>query len=420
MCKFALVYPRTNCMKFFQLLICLGLSFGILNPTFAEQSLEEIETELAALAEDILLHDSLSYKITQNKKFATLLRKTLQRPESYNYEFEKLKSISILKSEDDAFRIFTWFIVDKNYREYYGEQYHYFFGFVQRKYQEAGNTEYIVIPLLEMNRIPQGIENMVLDNGNWLGALYYKPQNGDKIPNLKLKYYDRQLSKGGKQKKVKKDFYVLLGWNGNDNRSNYKMVEVMSFDPEDKNRVIFGADVFYFSAIPKFRAIFNYSEYSPFSLNYNWVKVGPVKKANMIVYDHLGTPKGKKAEMKEVWELGSDGSLDGLYFYKRKGIFEWHRDVQLAEKYISKQHRKAIAEVRNNRDKIQSDRNDAIDSYTVDGKKFVRSGENGEKVDRLSKKAHKEFLKKQRELKKAEEAKLKEAGIKPKKIENNN
>jgi len=194
----------------------------------------------------------------------------------------------------------------------------------------------------------------------------------------------------------------------------------MSFDPEDKNRVIFGADVFYFSAIPKFRAIFNYSEYSPFSLNYNWVKVGPVKKANMIVYDHLGTPKGKKAEMKEVWELGSDGSLDGLYFYKRKGIFEWHRDVQLAEKYISKQHRKAIAEVRNNRDKIQSDRNDAIDSYTVDGKKFVRSGENGEKVDRLSKKAHKEFLKKQRELKKAEEAKLKEAGIKPKKIENNN
>ena len=34
--------------------------------------------------------------------------------------------------------------------------------------------------------------------------------------------------------------------------------------------------------------------------------------------------------------------------------------------------------------------------------------------------SRKEFLKKQRELKKAEEAKLKAAGIKPKKIENNN
>lgn len=316
-------------MKIIHFILCLGISLGLSTNLIAEQSLDEIETELAALAEDVLFHDSLDYKIKQNKKFASLLRKTLLRADSYSYPFEKLKSISILRSEDDAFRIFTWHIVDKNYTEFYGEQYHYFFGFVQRKYVEEGKSpEYLVIPLLEMAGVPQGIENMLLDNGNWLGALYYKPQNAEKIPTLDLKYYDRKLSSSGKQKKIKKQFYVLLGWNGNDNRSNYKMVEVMSFDPEDKNRVIFGADVFYFNAIPKFRAIFNYSEYSPFSLNYNWVKTGKFSKSNMIVYDHLGTPKGKQSEMKEVWEIGPDGSIDGLYFSKRKGIFEWKKDIK--------------------------------------------------------------------------------------------
>lgn len=407
-------------MKIIRFILCLGICFGLSLSVQAEQSMEEIETELASLAEDILLHDSLNYKIKQNKKFASLLLKTLKRSESYTYPFEKLKSISILRSEDDAFRVFTWHIVDKNFKEFYGEQYHYFFGFVQRKYQEEGKkTEYIVIPLLEMAGVPQGVENMLLDNGNWLGALYYKPQNGTRIPTLNLKYYDRKLSSSGKQKRVKKQFYVLLGWNGNDNRSNYKMVEVMSFDPEDKNRVIFGADVFYFDAIPKFRAIFNYSEYSPFSLNYNWVKTGRFSKSNMIVYDHLGTPKGKQSEMKEVWEIGPDGSIDGLYFYKRKGVFEWHRNVQLAEKYISKLHRTQVAEARENQERIETGRKEAIAGYTVDGKQFNQSGVAEKKEDRFSKKAHKEFQKKQRELKKSEDAKLKEAGIKTKRIKNN-
>ncbi|MEM6805474.1 MAG: hypothetical protein AAF696_29015, partial [Bacteroidota bacterium] len=100
-------------MKILHFILSLVMILAFSLHSQAEQSLEEVEAELLAMAEDILMHDSLSYKITQNKKFASLLRKTLQRPESYTYAFEKLKSISILKSEDNSFRIFTWYIVDK-------------------------------------------------------------------------------------------------------------------------------------------------------------------------------------------------------------------------------------------------------------------------------------------------------------------
>lgn len=90
-----------------------------------------------------------------------------------------------------------------------------------------------------------------------------------------------------------------------------------------------------------------------------------------------------------------------------------------AEKYISKQHRLAIEEARENRENIESGRKEAIAGYTVDGKKFNQTETASTKEVKLGKKAQKDLLKKQRELKKAEDAKLKQAGIKTKSIKNN-
>lgn len=314
--------------------------------TAQHSSIEEAELELAELADVILRHDSLKVKIQKNKKFSKILIDLLKKPESFTYPFDSLKSISILTAEDKSFRIFTWHMVDKNYKQYYGEQYHYYFGLVQRKYVSNGQTEYIVIPLLEMPTIPRGVENMVLDNGNWLGALYYPPRYGEYIPSQTLKYYSRREQDGsGSPKKIKQDFYVLMGWNGNDEKSNYKMIEVMSFDPDDKNRVIFGADVFYFDAIPKYRALFKYSEYAPFSLNYAYVKKGRAGKRKMIVYDHMGSPKPGDQKLTEIWEMGPDGSYDAIGFYKKGGYFEWYRNIELAEKYNNKITKKQQEEV---------------------------------------------------------------------------
>lgn len=325
---------------------CMFYLFMSLAVYSQESSLPAIENQLASMADDILLHDSLSYKIKQNKAFTTLLINTLKRPESYTYDFDSLRTISILEPEDKSFRIFTWHIVDQNYREYFGDQYYYYFGLVQRRYVPAsGPVEFLVIPLIEMPSIIKNIENTLLDNKTWLGAQYYPPKNLNFLPKQTLKYYSKELVKG-KPQKIKQDFYVLLGWNGNDKKSNYKIVEVMTFDPEKKDRVIFGADVFYFDIIPKFRGFFKYSENAPFTLNYAYVKAGPFNlfKKPMIVYDHLAAPKQKT--MKEIWEYGPDGSYDALSFYKRGGYFEWYRNIELAEKYNNRVTQKQLRELR--------------------------------------------------------------------------
>ncbi|MDX2247608.1 MAG: hypothetical protein SF052_12565 [Bacteroidia bacterium] len=396
-----------KCLKF-----CLILFFSFSQTLlFAQKSLPEIEEELQRLSAEILTHDSLSFKIQQNKLFTRTLIETLKRPESFDYPFDSLKTISILQPEDRTFRIFTWHIVDKNYQEYYGEQYHYYFGLVQRRYEENGKTEFLVIPLVELRNIPRGVENSVLDNGSWLGALYYPPKYHDFIPSYTVKTigYNKE-----QPRKVNNTLYLLLGWNGNDEKSNYKIVDVLSFDPKDKNRVLFGADIFYFDQIPKYRALFKYSEYAPFSLNFSYVQDGGQKK-KMIVYDHMGTPKQGDQKLEDVFETGADGSYDALYFYKKVGYFEWYRNVTLAEKYISSENRKKQELIRQNQQKIAGERQKALKEEEAVAEQFgvMEKGDPTAKtINPASKKAQKQMLKQMEEQRKKEEEKLKQAGIK--------
>ncbi|MEL6590443.1 MAG: hypothetical protein AAFQ87_09070 [Bacteroidota bacterium] len=393
-----------------------GIALALLFPGIskAQTSLTQVESQLADYASSFLVDTTLQHKIAQNKQFSSLLLKTLNRPESYEYDWKGLESISVLKPEDNSFRIFTWFLVDKKLDQYYGPEYNYHFGVVQRRYEdpETGKIEYIVIPLFEMSEVPRGVDNMLLDNNQWMGALYYLPKGEEHLPKYRLKYLSPKRKRpNGKQIKIKQDFYLLMGWSGNDEKSNLKMVEVMSFDPEQKDRVVFGADVFYFDQIPKYRAIFQYSEYAPFSLNYNWVLDKPFGKKQMIVYDHMGTPKSGEQKLKEIWETGPDGSYDALYFYKRGGYFEWYRNIELAERYISKQYRKEQESIRKNQETVADRRYEGVMSDST--AQQMMGLEKGRRSYRAERRAEKAMLKELEEQKKREEARLREAGIDP-------
>lgn len=356
-------------MLFVRIFICLSILLCLSLPTNAQQqSLQQIEKDLQSMAFEILNHDSLEHKIAQNKKFAKRLINVLRRPESFSYDFDSLKTISILEPQDKSFRIFTWYIVDKNYSMRYGEQYHYYFGFIQRKLKDPANpSQYVVIPLIEMPKVPGGVENMILDNQNWMGALYYKPRQSQYINEISVQSYARERKASGKAQKVKQKYYVLSGWNGNDHRSNYKLVDVLSFDKEEPTRAIFGAYIFFFDEIiPKSRALFKYSEYAPFSLNSGYVKWGPGKlfKREMLIYDHLARPNSTNT-MSQVWEMGPDGSYDGLEFIKKakrinsrrnqdtqialqrvKGYYKWHRNVKPATKYNNQLTQKHLDKIK--------------------------------------------------------------------------
>lgn len=348
----------------------------------AGKTVAQVEKELAPIARTLLNSDSTDLKIELNKQFIERMTRLLQRPESYDHPFDSLKSISRLRPQDESFRIFTWYLVDQNSSAFYADAAHYHFGLVQRKFiGKTGKTHYLVIPLMEMERIPKGIETLVTDNRSWFGALYYNPKNEPFIRSfdgyyLKLipkegkmevegtkkadvvtfvpgRYNQRTVTQGemlnyNNHTRVKQNvrYYMLMGWNGWDNKANYKLVDIMTFDPEDSLKLHFGAPIFYFENIPKARAIFKYSEYASFSLNESYVKTGPFKmgKKKMIVYDHLAPPQ--HARPTDMWEMGPDGTYDALSFYKRwGGYFEWYRTVETAEKDGGKRHAKEMAKL---------------------------------------------------------------------------
>ncbi len=332
----------------------------------AQQPLPEVEKELAAMAKDILLHDSLTYKISQNKAFARLMISTLQRPESYFYPWDSLPTISVLKAEDDAFRIFTWQIVDKNYREYRGEQNHYYFGLIQRRYEdEKGKISYLVIPLIDNARLTPGVENMQLDNQNWLGALYYPLKNHrNTIPAYTTKTKS-MVARGDsvyilgqgwvtgeqKQRKSKATYYLLMGWNGADHQVNYKVMEALYFDPENPNRAMFGVGVFYFDQYtPRMRVLFRYQENAPFSLNMGYIRGGFMNrgKEEIVVYDQMGVPNFIGGAPISIMQAGPSGSYDGFRLNKKTGGFRWIQNVDLIDPIT----RAMAKEISQNQEKI--------------------------------------------------------------------
>jgi hypothetical protein len=398
----------------------------------AGKTVAQVERELAPIANFILNDTNTDAKIEANKKFIVRLTNLLNRPESYDHPFDSLKTLSCLRPQDNAFRIFTWYIIDNPANAYYSEDAYYYFGLVQRKFVDMkGQIHYLVIPLMELEQNPKGLESIVTDNLSWFGALYYKPKDTKYIPTYDGFYYKLTPAKGevkrdpnakeevvtyipGKYrgrstklvnqpqysnyKRVKTDvkYYLLMGWNGWDNTANYKVVDVLSFDETDSMKVNFGAPIFYFDRIPKARALFKYADYATFTLNYSHVRRGPFKMLSkrMLVYDHLSPPQLSRPT--DQYDLGPDGSYDALNFYGRYGgYFEWYRNVTTTEKSDNRKHAKEMA-------KLQAEY--ARGDSTLPNYENLMSNRQIRMGDRAAEKAA-------RKQKKELEAKLKAAGI---------
>jgi hypothetical protein len=121
------------------------------------------------------------------------------------------------------------------------------------------------------------------------------------------------------------------------------MVEVMTFDPLQVEKVGLGAPLFYFNYIPKYRVIFEYSDNAFFRLNTDMVdRKWPRKSVEMLIFDHLSPPN--LAKKLELLDVGPDGSYDGLYFRKRRGgNFGYFKNVRVIEKRLDKFKVKEIA-----------------------------------------------------------------------------
>ncbi|MBK8805250.1 MAG: hypothetical protein IPO21_00825 [Bacteroidales bacterium] len=257
---------------------CIFTLFLLFNTASANDSLfNSLEDSILFYHKKINKYQEYSENAVYNKQIISFLEQSLSKKESFSYSFDSLaKIISIQKSPDDLFRIFTWNTLS-NKGEYEN------FGFIQ--INNIKNDSYKLYQLTDKSDSLSNPEYKTLTVSNWLGAIYF---------NI-IKYPEKNTN-----------HYILLGWDGNNLFSSKKLIEVITIDAFS---VSFGKPIFQCNNTLKNRVVFEYSSHTDMSLRYD-------EKKEMIIFDHLSPSNPLFSNRPEFY--GPDFSYDGLYFENDK------------------------------------------------------------------------------------------------------
>lgn len=240
--------------------------------------LEEKKDSMIQLSGQILMADSASERFSANRELLGILTNLMEYDSSFYYPFEELKSISKLRSKDGEVRVFSWNVPDETRKLNY-------FGLVQHLPKTG---EYRYFHMNSMDTSFQQIKKFKGDANNWPGALYLE------VIEKKAPY---------------KNYYTLLGWNGNNKLTSIKIVDVLSFDK--KGELIFGEPIFVVEDSLQSRLVFEYASTNKMTLEYR-------EDLDIIIFDHLSPPK---ASLKGLYEYyGPDFSFDALQWTGRYWI----------------------------------------------------------------------------------------------------
>ncbi|RNL56077.1 hypothetical protein [Pedobacter jejuensis] len=240
--------------------------------SYAQQNINKLDVfqdSLNKIAQKVYSAQSDSIKLAENGKFVKTLVEALKQPNSFAYNFDSLKTVSVIKPSDQVFRVLSWYVQleNGNYRYY---------GTIQMNTKGALKL-YPLIDQTENIADP----NQITNNQKWFGARYYEI-----IP----------VTTSGRL-----PYYVLLGWKGNTTETTKKVVEILSFD---KDQVNFGMPVFDGKDLKgKNRVIFEYQKQNAMVLNTD-------KNAGLIVFDHLAPFEPEMVGKFQFY--GSDGSTDAF------------------------------------------------------------------------------------------------------------
>ncbi len=191
--------------------------------------------------------------IGYSERFIRQLVKALKIPNSYAYPFNKLKEkINIIYPDDNAFRIFNWGVTYNELgRRYYGAV-----QLPQEKLKLYGLTDY-------SEKIGKGLEDSILTNGKWFGAIYYNIITNE-VEGHKM--------------------YTLFGFSAGSALSNKKVLDPLTITD---STIVFGAPVFGIGSknFPKQRInrfVLEYKKEVQVSMNYD-------KDKQVIIFDNLSS-----------------------------------------------------------------------------------------------------------------------------------
>jgi len=272
---------------FFSVLVFLFFQGIVFSQNSQFEELNLLETQLQKEFDRLVKLQKDDEKRQTNEQISKLFRQVLSLKDAFDYPFDSLKWVGKLSSEDQKLRLYTWNLSFQNGAFQY-------FGFIHYRTNE---TEYKIIELHDKSSEIEKAEFKQLDATNWFGALYY---------NIIEQETDSQT------------FYTLLGWDGNNNFSNKKIIEVLTFTTNNEPQ--FGAAVFdTHTTQAYYRIIFEYSKRAQMYLRFD-----PVVK--MLVFDHLSPVKPQYRGQFQFY--GPDFSFDAFLFENEKWVFRSNINVK--------------------------------------------------------------------------------------------
>lgn len=196
----------------------------------------------------------------------------------FEYPFYKLNRMACITSSDDAFRLFNW-----NQPHLDGTQSYYAFILFPEK------GEYV--ELKDKADLDDKTLNKTLAPDEWYGALYYE------IFPVKHKG---------------ETYYTLMGWDGNDNLSNKKMLDVLNIDK--RHHVTLGLPIYQVGDAFVNRRVFEYAEQARINLRY-------LKPKEAIIYDRL---QPEKSGLEGQFEYYIPSTAYDGYVLNKDGMWELH------------------------------------------------------------------------------------------------
>ncbi|MBR9859516.1 hypothetical protein GYB22_01940 [bacterium] len=245
-------------------------------------SIRNFEYRLETLSYNIINSEDITERITSCYYFVQTLKQALQVPQSFNYNFTSLKTVSVLRPDDNKFRVFTWNLLLDSGKYMY-------FGAIQ-----MNNLDSLVLFGLydssEYNKDPYYSE---VDNHHWMGALYYQ-----------MHHYRHK----------RQDYYLMFGWDGQDSKTNRKIIDVLWFNEE--GMPMFGKEIFDIGGDLQNRVIWDFADNTAMLCRYD-------KNEKKIVFANL-VPINPAYEGRYETYV-PDGSYDYLVF--QRGV--WVREEGL-------------------------------------------------------------------------------------------
>lgn len=253
----------------FLFLSCLTLNSN--QAQIAPSPIEKMEDTLGVLSYAIVNAADAEQRFMACRSFIPMLTKALKNPNSFDYPFKRLNTISIQYPKDSTFRIFTWqlYVDSSEYR---------YFGAIQ-----MNTTNLQLIPLIDRSFQIEDLEYTQVDNQQWYGALYYNILDFDTPKGKKylLFGYDgfgnvERYDENGKRGRA-----LAFSHNDLEGYSKRKLIDVLTIE---NGKATFGSPVFTSNESPnglkKSRIVLEYSAESKIVCNYDEFE-------DAIIYDHL-------------------------------------------------------------------------------------------------------------------------------------